>query len=150
MSDTDCISAPTAEAVLWAEHLRKVADVLGDALRTGMAPPPVMVSISEDKITLTPWLLGLPVTACVAWSNFLDDLGRWSVVVHQPYTEEGRLLSSLWCVGKLAGISIEIIGSASYRGLPGVDPDVRGTHQPIDAKTVILAAAREHEDLDRR
>jgi hypothetical protein len=101
-----------------------------------------MVSIAEDRITITPWLPGAPISAVVAWSNFLD-ARSWSAVVHEPIVEGSRPLSSLYCVGTLDDLPVEIIGSASYRQLDGLDMNVRGSHQPLDPRAVLVEAARE-------
>lgn len=124
-----------------AEYVQAACAALCRVISEG-APPPVMISISEDRMTVTPWMPGAPVSALLGWANHME-IRSWSAIVHDPISEhDDRLLTSVYCVGHLDGIPVELIGTA-WHELADVDLDVRGRHQPLDPKTVIVEAARE-------
>lgn len=124
----------------FAEYLLAAAESVARVLRSGEVPEAVMVSIAE-RISVTPWLPGAPLSGLLAWAAHLTD-PSWTAQVHPPFTSTGLPTVSLSVVGELDGRPCELHGS-SWRGLPSVDLSVTGTRQPVDVAKVRELAAVE-------
>lgn len=132
----------TADGPAFAEHLQAVTTAVTRALRTGGLTDVVSLHVSSDQHTrISPWLPAAPLTALLRWADRLTD-PSWTAVAHAPITPDSGPLVSVYVVGYLDGLPVELIGS-SYRQLP-IDYADHGRQQPLDVDAVREMAGREH------
>ena len=124
----------------FADHLQAVATAVTRVLRSGDVTDVVSLHISDQHTRISPWLPGAPLTALLRWAGRLTD-PSWTAVVHPPITADSGPLVSVYVVGHLDGLPVELIGS-SYRPLP-LDYTDHGRQQPLDVEAVREMAERE-------
>lgn len=132
----------TADDPAFAEHLQAVTTAVTRAMRSGDVTDVLSLHVSCDQHTrISPWLAGAPLTALLRWAARLTD-PSWTAVAHPPITADSGPLVSVYVVGYLDGLPVELVGS-SYRQLP-IDYTDHGRQQPLDVEAVRELAEREH------
>lgn len=132
----------------FANYMEDVTAAITHVIRRNDLPDVLSISLADGRdiddarVRITPWKLGAPLTALVEWAAVVDD-PSWSVVVHNPITDDAAPIVSVYVAGTISGLHVEVIGG-SWRKLPRVSYDTaRGLRQPLDVDAVREVAAAE-------
>lgn len=118
-----------------------VAESVARILAEGVAPEPAIVSISEQRTTITPWQPGAPLQGLLLWAEHMTE-AEWAAYVHTAATAGSPPVISLYVTGRLDGRPVELIGS-THRVLRSVDPYNTTARQPVSLDEVVALAAAE-------
>lgn len=124
----------------YGERLVRIAEAIARILAGG-APELASVSVADHLVYITPWQPGSPLSGLLAWSRHLTDT-EWSARVHPPFQPGGQIATSLYVLGTLAGMPVELTGS-SWRPIPGVDAAEYTERQPVDPAALVALAGQE-------
>jgi hypothetical protein len=101
-----------------------------------------MVSISDERVSITPWHPGAPLQGLLLWAEHLTD-PSWAAQVHTALAPGGQIATSIYVTGKLGGgLAVELI-SSSWRPVPGVDGLPGSGRQPVNPMELARLAALE-------
>ncbi|WP_028924227.1 hypothetical protein [Pseudonocardia acaciae] len=126
----------------FASRLTMAAEIVARLMTSKNLPEPTSVAVSDQAITVTPWLLCAECTALLAWAEHLGEPMWWKATVLMAPTATAGPVITIVAGGQLDRFRVELVTTTS-RVPDAVRPFVVHRPQPLTGDAVRKVAALE-------